>query len=317
MSNQLSICVFYCSTPLAKSLKQRLASDRYCVNYFNTDAEFLQFVEDKKQQIDCFILQDEPEVLQITHQLREKAILLPAVIMQVSEVNLPANGEFKANAIALKSNDRHSSDSFAASIEVSNTYFYHIAEVKATLNQLEQLGEQIHQALTEFLNLSANGDLLKMNRSLTKDHSTTTELATETFLMLQQRRLAEKLRERLGYLGVYYKRNPKRFLRHLTSEEKQEFLSNLKADYREIILVYFSDEKTLNQKIDNFVNTVFFADVPVTTIVEIHMELMDDFAKQLKLEGRSEEVLLDYRLTLIDIIAHLCEMYRRSIPRES
>jgi circadian clock protein KaiA len=46
------------------------------------------------------------------------------------------------------------------------------------------------------------------------------------------------------------------------------------------------------------------------------MELMDEFSNQLKLEGRSEDVLLDYRLTLIDIIAHLCEMYRRSIPRE-
>ena len=47
------------------------------------------------------------------------------------------------------------------------------------------------------------------------------------------------------------------------------------------------------------------------------MDLMDEFAKQLQLENRSEEILLDYRLTLIDIIAHLCEMYRRSIPRES
>ena len=46
------------------------------------------------------------------------------------------------------------------------------------------------------------------------------------------------------------------------------------------------------------------------------MQLMDGFAKQLKLEGRSEEILLDYRLTLIDVIAHLCEMYRRSIPRQ-
>ncbi len=46
------------------------------------------------------------------------------------------------------------------------------------------------------------------------------------------------------------------------------------------------------------------------------MKLMDEFAQQLKLEGRSEEILLDYRLTLIDIVAHLCEMYRRSIPRE-
>jgi circadian clock protein KaiA len=44
--------------------------------------------------------------------------------------------------------------------------------------------------------------------------------------------------------------------------------------------------------------------------------LMAEFSDQLKLEGRSEEILLEYRLTLIDIIAHLCEMYRRSVPRE-
>lgn len=46
------------------------------------------------------------------------------------------------------------------------------------------------------------------------------------------------------------------------------------------------------------------------------MELMDKFSQQLQLEGRSEEILLDYRLALIDLIAHLCEMYRRSIPRK-
>lgn len=51
-------------------------------------------------------------------------------------------------------------------------------------------------------------------------------------------------------------------------------------------------------------------------ILEIHMELMDEFSQQLKLEGRSEDILQDYRLALIDILAHLGEMYRRSIPRE-
>jgi hypothetical protein len=30
------------------------------------------------------------------------------------------------------------------------------------------------------------------------------------------------------------------------------------------------------------------------------MELMDEFSQQLKLEGRSEEILLDYRLALIE-----------------
>ena len=73
----------------------------------------------------------------------------------------------------------------------------------------------------------------------------------------------------------------------------------------------------LNTEIDNFVNLAFFADIPVTSVVEIHMELMDEFAQQLKLENRSEDILLDYRLTLIDTIAHLCELYRRSIPRDS
>jgi len=54
----------------------------------------------------------------------------------------------------------------------------------------------------------------------------------------------------------------------------------------------------------------------VPQIIEIHMELIDEFSKQLKLEGRNDEVLLDYRLTLIDILAHLCEVYRCSIPKQ-
>ncbi|WP_315862008.1 hypothetical protein [Picosynechococcus sp. NKBG042902] len=83
-----------------------------------------------------------------------------------------------------------------------------------------------------------------------------------------------------------------------------------------MVLSYFSGDLPTNQAIDQFVNQAFFADVSVSYILETHMKLMDEFAQQLKLEGRSEEILLDYRLTLIDIVAHLCEMYRRSIPRE-
>jgi circadian clock protein KaiA len=81
-------------------------------------------------------------------------------------------------------------------------------------------------------------------------------------------------------------------------------------------LEYFNVENEVNQAIDQFVNQAFFADLSVSQILEIHMELMDEFAQQLKLEGRNEDILIDYRLALIDIIAHLCEMYRRSIPKE-
>jgi circadian clock protein KaiA len=107
-------------------------------------------------------------------------------------------------------------------------------------------------------------------------------------------------------------------LRHMNQADRDAFLAQLKADYQVIILAYFASPPkiNLNEAIDAFVAQAFMADISVAHIVEIHMELMDNFSKQLKLEGRSEEILLDYRLTLIDVIAHLCEMYRRSIPRE-
>ncbi|MFK8185828.1 MAG: circadian clock protein KaiA [Phormidesmis sp.] len=136
-------------------------------------------------------------------------------------------------------------------------------------------------------------------------------------LSLQQQRLTQKLTERLGYVGVYYKRNQRNFLRNMTASERQAFLDKLRQDYRLIILNYFTDGTEINQQIDDFVNVAFFADMSVPKIVEIHMELIDDFSKQLQLEGRNDDILADYRLTLIDVIAHLCEMYRRSLPKEA
>jgi circadian clock protein KaiA len=129
--------------------------------------------------------------------------------------------------------------------------------------------------------------------------------------------LTEKLKARLGYLGVYYKRDPQYFFRNLSNTEQKSLLEKIKLEYRQIILNYFANNENINQQIDNLVNKLFFTDIAVSQLVEIHMELMDEFAKHLKVEGRSEEILVDYRLTLIDTMAHLCEMYRRSIPRDS
>lgn len=106
-----------------------------------------------------------------------------------------------------------------------------------------------------------------------------------------------------------------KFFQQMTKAEQQAFLQELKSDYRQILIDYFTTDKTLKEKIDKFINAVFCANIPVPQIIEIHMELIDEFSKQLKLEGRSDETLLDYRLTLIDILAHLCELYRRSLPK--
>jgi len=117
-------------------------------------------------------------------------------------------------------------------------------------------------------------------------------------------------------LDGWHKRNNQYFFQQMSSEKKQIFLAQIKSDYRQIILSYFAADRALKQRIDNFINTAFYTDIPIPQIIEIHMELIEEFSNQLKLEGRSDEMLLDYRLTLLDILAHLCEMYRCSIPKQ-
>jgi circadian clock protein KaiA len=101
----------------------------------------------------------------------------------------------------------------------------------------------------------------------------------------------------------------------MTSAEQQVLLKQIRLEYRQVLLLYFAPDKTLQHRIDKLVDTIFHANIPVPQIIEIHMELIDDFYTQLKLEGRANETLLDYRLTLIDILAHLCETYRRSASK--
>jgi len=103
----------------------------------------------------------------------------------------------------------------------------------------------------------------------------------------------------------------------MTTAEQQKLLKELKSDYRQIIINYFIIDKTLQEKLDKFINNLFYISMPVPQIIEMHMEVIDEFSKQLKIEGRSDETLLDYRLTLIDILAHLCEVYRCSVAKIS
>lgn len=289
---RLFICIFVNSLALARPLVSMFDDERYKVVQPNSQAAFFDLIEREKQQLDCLILQDGQPFPQLIDWLQAQATLLPTVILDPDTAT-----DLGASKIGVTSVDP----------------IYHTAEIRVPLDQLKQITEYVDTAIAAFLNLSPSCRLPDSTAGL----DLTRELTTQNFLMLQQRRLTDKLKERLGYLGVYYKRNPQDFLRHLPPTERHALLAQLRKDYREIILTYFTEDVDLNQKVDNFVNAAFFADIPVAQIVEIHMDFMDEFSKQLKLEGRSEEVLLDYRLTLIDTIAHLCEMYRRSVPRES
>jgi circadian clock protein KaiA len=101
----------------------------------------------------------------------------------------------------------------------------------------------------------------------------------------------------------------------MTKANQKALLVQIKLEYRQILINYFTPDKTLKLQIDKFASRLFDASIPVPQLLEIHMEVMDEFSKQLQLEGRNDESLLDYRLTLIDILAHLCEIYRDSISK--
>lgn len=286
---QLFVCTLLSSESLVDHVSQILEGDRYRLLHTDPD-EFLNTVQQGKHQIDCLVLEEAEFLPQMIKQLHRDAILLPAVIVTASPGQYHPTGE--------------------ASLKPSLDSCYHVAEVRQGIQSDHPMAEAIERAINQFLQLSktcpiADPKVLKVFDS--EDFANN--------LTSQQNRLSQKLKERLGYLGVYYKRNPRQFFHQLPEIEKQDYLTSLKQTYKQIILNYFRAGYTVNEQIDEFVTTLFFLDISILKILEIHMELMGSLAKQLKLEGRDVAILLDYRLTLIDIMAHLCEMYRRSIPK--
>ncbi|MEC7248946.1 MAG: circadian clock protein KaiA [Cyanobacteriota bacterium] len=183
---------------------------------------------------------------------------------------------------------------------------YHPEEVHLPGDQLEQLGYNVDAAISRFLRQGQKEvmpeDGAEQNARPSIDGSAW--------------RMSSRLQERLGYLGVFYKRDPSRFLANLPLDEQRDLVQSLQRTYRDLLISYFRDPAAANQALESFVNTAFFGDLPITRAVEIHMNLIDEFWKQLRLEGHKNDFLQDYRLALLDVMAHLCEMYRRSIPAE-
>lgn len=282
---KIYFCLFDDDKCCLATIQKSLNYDIYELNVANSYQELIDLITEQKhqRQIDCLLMLARPSHFEFISKLQELKIFVPAAIAYENE-----------NLLEPK--------------RIS----YHAAEVKFQFNKPELICSSIDLALTQFLNLNIaafslsekteeSGEVVKLNHSL---------------LESQQVYLAEKLKERLNYLGIFYKRNPQEFYRNLNQDQRKDLDQQLAKEYRQIILNYFEEYSQINQIIDRFVNLAFFADLSVSQILEIHMDLMAEFSQQLKLEKRSEDILLDYRLALVDIIAHLCEMYRRSIPRE-
>ncbi len=253
-----------------------LSDGRYVLKELERGVDLLHLIGSRKHDIDCLVLEIDERVMSAVGDLRNQGTILPVVFLTAVDIPEPPP-------------------------------LYHASEITISPEKIVSLDKSIERAIAEFIALAATPEQLSCPLP---------DLKSIAFLLQQQRRLTEKLKERLGYLAVYYNRNSNHFFRNLTPDECNELSGQLKEQYREIVLAYFAPDRNLNDLLDEFVTLLFFADLSVSEVVELHMDLMEDFSKQLKLEGWSEDILLDYRLTLIDVIAHLCEMYRRSVPRE-
>jgi circadian clock protein KaiA len=314
LSAQFLIGAFVPTEALAGSLHHLLAQKSFAVSWSQSAADFNDWVTSNRHRIDCLIVESSQEALSALEKLKQGDILLPALTVRSPEsassaLSAAADEPSSVAASSASSPARPVSEQSEAAPSVVD--YHEAVTCLDDIDNLAGLDEAIHQAVNRYLQLPSEAKVRPPEQHL--------EISADKrmfLLSLQQQRLSEKLRERLGYVGIYYKRNSQNFLINMSHSERQEFLDELRQDYRHIILNYFSNDSSINQKIDDFVNVAFFADMSVPKIVEIHMELIDDFSKQLQLEGRSDDILADYRLTLIDVIAHLCEMYRRSLPRD-
>ncbi|WP_319422088.1 circadian clock protein KaiA [Pleurocapsa sp. FMAR1] len=293
--SKLHICLFYTQQQLAKLVIERLNSDRFKVKDLSLSSNLVGFLTDN-EQIDCIVLVKDSQSSSALEELWQSRILLPMVIVETEQ---PANPKLEL------ADDCNFLDDITQACII-----YHQAEIHLYPTQLAEINTYINLAITTFLSLSPSSNL--------NIHKTINEPETEKVhrsLVLQQRRLTEKIQARLEeYLGIYYKRQSSLFYRNLSKQEQEKLDQKLSQSYCQILLEYFNENSEINKLIDEFVDQAFFADISTSQILEIHMKLIDEFSYQLQIEGRNDDILLDYRLPLIDITAHLCEMYRRSIP---
>ncbi|WP_229364845.1 circadian clock protein KaiA [Picosynechococcus sp. NKBG042902] len=192
-------------------IEAQLTGDRYQIKLLDYGQKFLAFLEANKEQIDCLVVVQGKENQDYFERLTQSGILLPCVFLGPT------------TACELSQED-------------VSEQLYHSAEKYLDFTNLENLSLTIDQAIAQFLHLAPSCALSDKPQD---PHHSDPDKTHQAFLLLQQRRLAEKLRERLGYLGVYYKRNPKYFYRSLSPEEQQEFREQFVADYRDIVLSYY------------------------------------------------------------------------------
>ena len=108
-------------------------------------------------------------------------------------------------------------------------------------------------------------------------------------------------------------RNRHDYLCNLPEPDKQTVLQELKRRYQVLLRVYFGQADAVDKALEQVVSMTFSVDVPAPMLVKIHIQVVDQLATQLRMEGHSTTFLKDYRLALIEVMARLTERYRNAL----
>jgi circadian clock protein KaiA len=195
LQSRLSIFLYISNHHIAQYFKNILSSKSYFIQLVDSSQELLDLVNSSQVQIDCLVIFRDPTVSPLFNQLYEQGTLLPVVIIEP---------DLDRDVLLDK--------------VVTLACLYHSAELRQQVTTLDNMARSLDLAIAQFLRLGPSCSLTKSPVFLPEVLVPDKQLS---FLLLQQRRLAEKLKERLGYLGVFYKRNPRYFLRNLSQTQQE------------------------------------------------------------------------------------------------
>ena len=287
-TNKLRICLFSTKQQLSNLVVQLLDGDRYDLECFDSKLDFSDFIGSNREAIDCIIIIQDPEVEALLKHLWQSEILLPAIILQLEQP--------QETLLEIDSSN-------GSLVHLAKNNIYHPAEIYLYSTQLAEINLYVDLAISKFVNFAPISQVC--------DCTATHQSSQIHQHIATQHRLTQKIKDRLSHSENCDRRNPQFFYKNLSESKQKELRQKLTSNYRNILIDYFDDRCQIEKSIDEFVAQAFFNNISTSQIIEIHMDLIDNFAHQLKIEGRSDDILIDYRLPLIDIMAHLCEMYRR------
>lgn len=95
----MTICTIDFSSNLTQFLRQYIENDssaeelgRYTLTQFDSEVQFLRFVNQENPHIDCLIFQNSPVLQALLNQLRQQAVFLPAVVLNLSPPESASEG---------------------------------------------------------------------------------------------------------------------------------------------------------------------------------------------------------------------------------